>query len=83
MSMYGTRDAAFNWAEEYRSTLVAEGCVRGEANPCLFSQPKKNIAIMVHGDDFVAVWNKHDLEHTRRTLETKYKLKTETLGTGE
>ena len=33
---------------------------------------------MVHGEDFVA-----DLVHTKKTLETKYKLKTETLGTGE
>ena len=30
---------------------------------------------MVHGDDFVAAGSKADLVHTRRTLETKYKLK--------
>ena len=35
-SMYGTRDAAQNWAEEYSSTLAKAGYERGIANPCLF-----------------------------------------------
>ena len=39
--------------------------------------------MMVHGDDFVAVGSKADLAHTKKTVETKYKLQTETLGTGE
>ena len=55
MSMYGTRDAALNWADEYSATLVAEGYVRGEANPCLSWHPRIEVSIMVHGDDFVAV----------------------------
>ena len=36
MSMYGTRDAALNWHEEYSSKLIAAGYVRGTSNPCLF-----------------------------------------------
>ena len=36
MSMYGTRDAAFNWALEYGDTLRAAGYVQVKSNPCLF-----------------------------------------------
>ena len=39
MSMYGTRDAAINWAAEYTDTLIKDGCRRGEANICLFHHP--------------------------------------------
>ena len=35
---------------------------------------------MVHGDDFVAVGSDKSLAETRKTLESKYKLKVETLG---
>ena len=42
-----------------------------------------NISIMVHGDDFVAVGPDHDLDHVRKTLETKYKIKVEAMGCGE
>ena len=36
MSMYGTKDAALNWALEYGDTLRAAGYEQGKANPCLF-----------------------------------------------
>ena len=37
MSMYGTRDAAANWAAEYGATLIAAGYRQGKASPCFFS----------------------------------------------
>ena len=55
MIMYGTRDAAFNWSQECTRTLVNSGYVRGGANPCFFQHPITKVAVMVHGDDFVAV----------------------------
>ena len=55
MSMYGTRDAAMNWAAEYTSTLVKDGYVQGKASPCLFHHPGPSVVVMVHGDDFIAV----------------------------
>ena len=82
MSMYGTRDAAQNWSMEYSATLVKDGYVQGKANPCLFWHPKRDISVMVHGDDFVAVGTESDLRSTRATLENKYKIKVETLGKG-
>ena len=81
MSMYGTRDAALNWALEYGDTLKAAGYEQGRANPCLFHHAELQVSIMVHGDDFVAVGPKDNLVNTRKVLEEKYKLKVETLGT--
>jgi hypothetical protein len=80
MSMYGTRDAALNWSLEYAETLRAGGYVQGKSNPCLFHNSKLGVSVMVHGDDFVAVGPRKHLVETRSTLESKYKLKVETLG---
>ena len=80
MSMYGTRDAAINWAAEYTETLLQEGFLRGRANTCLFYNPKTDVAVMVHGDDFVAVGDTKGLAGIRKALEGKYKLKVQTLG---
>ena len=55
MSMYGTRDAALNWALGYCDTLQAAGVEQGRANPCIFHHPELNVSVMVHGDNFVAV----------------------------
>ena len=81
MSMYGTRDAALNWSLEYASTLLASGYVQGKANPCLFHNAAIGVSVMVHGDEFVAVEDK--LKDTQKTLEQKYKIKTEKLGQGD
>ena len=83
VSMYGTRDAALNWATEYGDTLKAAGYKQGIANPCLFWNPSTQVAIMVHGDDFVAVGEPEDLKETEKVLNDKYQIKVETLGSGE
>ena len=83
MSMYGTRDAAQNWSEEYSSTLAKAGYLRGKANPCLFHSPVEKCGVMVHGDDFVAVGNKKSTDHLKTILESAYKIKCEILGGGK
>ena len=54
-SMYGTRDAAHNWENEYSEFMVGVGFRRGEASPCVFYQEEKNLRVVVHGDDFT-IW---------------------------
>ena len=78
--MYGTRDAAFNWAEEYSSKLSAAGFVRGVANPCLFKHSVKDISLTVHGDDFVAIGEEKDLMKEKEVLLDAYKITYEILG---
>ena len=63
--MYGTKDAALNWAAEYSATPVADGYEQGQASPCLFFHPGKDVAIMIHVEDFVAIGSEKDLADTR------------------
>ena len=37
--MYGTRDAAINWHDEYSRQLTNNGFVQGKASPCTFLSP--------------------------------------------
>ena len=62
MSMYGTRDAALNWALEYGETLRKAGYVQGRSNPCLFHNKSLGVSVVVHGDDFVGVGPNRHLE---------------------
>ena len=79
--MYGTRDAALNWAEEYTATLTQLGYKRGVANPCLYYNHKTKISILVHGDDFVAVGDNKNIYHLQAELAKVYKSKSEIVGT--
>ena len=53
-SMYGTRDAAQNWFEEYSNQLRSVGFIQVKAIPCVFYHPQRQIRTMVHGDDYVS-----------------------------
>ena len=81
-SMYGTRDAAQNWYQEYSSQLVKIGFVQGKASPCVFHHPDRGIRTYVHGDDYVSTAKPEQLQWMRTQLEKKYSVKTETLGPG-
>ena len=52
-TMFGTRDAARNWAEGYGRTLLKLGFMRGVKNPCLFHHPSHDISLLVHFVDFL------------------------------
>ena len=52
MSLYGTRDAAQKWEEEYSRALQIMGLTKGRALPCAFWPPKLDARILGHGDDF-------------------------------
>ena len=51
LSMHGARDAARNLAEESSQA----GFIRGIAKPCLFRHNTREVSLLVHGDDFVAL----------------------------
>ena len=80
-SLYGTRDAAANWVDEYTRVLVDEmKFVKGASSPCSFHHPVKNIKIVVHGDDFVSEAPKKELLWLDSELKKFFELKTEILG---
>ena len=55
-SMYGTRDAAQNWHNEYTQQLVDVGFQQGLASPCIFYYPEKEIRSYVHGEGLCEHW---------------------------
>ena len=53
-SMYGTRDAASNWEEEYSEYFASLGYKKGVDCPCHFYNKEEDVRVLVHGDDFLA-----------------------------
>ena len=82
-TMYGTLDAAEQWALHYTAVLQAGGFVQGTASPCHFYHAKLGIYILVHGDDFVVVARAAGQEHVEKTLKDVYEMKSQTLGEKE
>ena len=48
VSMYGTRDAASNWEDEYASHLISCGFTQGKSSPCIFVHKERGIRVFVH-----------------------------------
>ena len=80
LSLYGTRDAAQNWAKEYTSFLKECGFTIGKVSPCNFSHPEKELALTVHGDDFTVTGPTTSLKWLQKKMEAKYEIKTDMLG---
>ena len=51
--MHGTRDVALNAHHRYKAHLEDIGFIQGNAFPCIFQQPEKNLKLFVHGGDYV------------------------------
>ena len=54
---------------------MAIGCSRGAASPCCFFHKDKDVAIVVHGDDFTALGEAADLEWYEKGLASFFQLK--------
>jgi hypothetical protein len=65
--LYGFRPAAQAWEELYSKRLEEAGFTRGLASPVVFYHEDRDIAVVVHGDDFTFegadkdLWWIHDL----------------------
>ena len=79
-SLYGTRDAATNWADAYTEVLIKLGFTKGESSPCTFYHAEKGIQTVVHGDDFVSEGEKGQLLWLDKQMKLSFELKTEILG---
>jgi len=80
LSLYGTRDAAQNWAAEYTSLLTELGFRIGKASPCNFMHDERNIALTVHGDDFTIAADEEQLKWLGEKMRKRYDLKMDVLG---
>ena len=66
LSIYGTRDAAQNWAKEYTTFLEECGFKAGLASSCNFEHMYRELKLMVHGDDFTETGPTADLQWMQR-----------------
>ena len=80
LSLYGTRDAAQNWARTVTKLMNSLGFVTGRHSPCNFHHCQRNIAVTVHGDDFTSTGREADLRWLDRELRREFEMKTEFLG---
>ena len=59
--LYGFRKAASEWEKFYSGKLEAVGFQRGQGCPVLFCHRERDVAMAVHGDDFVVCGFDEDL----------------------
>ena len=79
-SLYGTRDAACNWAAWYTGILIKHGFVQGKSNPCLYYHKDKDLLTLVHGDDFLSTGAPEVLKWLEKILGDALTVKTKLLG---
>ena len=73
--VYGTRDAGRIWEDTYTQVLVSLGFEIGVSNPCVFYHPKRDISIVVHGDDFTALADDDNLNWYENKLRESFEIK--------
>ncbi len=73
--MYGSRDAAYNWEAAYGEFMGGLGLRRGMASPCIFFHKDRNIRAVVHGDDFIILGWKKDLDCFRQGSQDRFECK--------
>ena len=74
-SMYGTRDAAQNWEEHYTKIHLEAGFNQGKSSTCVFRHEKRNLTVVIHGDDFTALGRDEDLDWYREMIRSKMSTK--------
>jgi hypothetical protein len=80
LSLYGTRDAAQNWAKEYTRFLRECGFKSGLASLCNFQHSKRELMLTVHGDDFTVTGPTESLRWLQDKMQKQYDIKTKFLG---
>ena len=80
LSLYGTRDAAQNWAAEYTSYLQSLGFLAGKGTPCNFRHTTRELYLSVHGDDFTITGPEEDLKWLEKSMTARYEIKSDYLG---
>lgn len=74
-AMYGTRDAAQNWASEYIDFITSIGFAKGMSTPCVFYHKERNLRVVVHGDDFTILAYQEGVMWFRQEIQTRYEVK--------
>ena len=60
------------WQEEVAKWAKGIGFERGKSNPCIYYNEKKNIRMLVHGDDFMGVCRRGEADWLKGELERRF-----------
>ena len=74
-SLYGTRDAAQNWADAYMKFMTDIGFAKGQASACTFWHERKELRVVVHGDDFTVLGWKDSLDWFWKNIQERFDCK--------
>ena len=77
MSLYGTRDASYNWQEEVAREMRGWGFKQGKYNPCLYYHEGRKLRTFLHGDDFATVGTLESVSWLKANLEKRFEIKSE------
>ena len=80
VSMYGTRQAAQNWQHCVTQLMESNGFTSARSSPCMFWHEARDIACMVHGDDFFSTGRDRDLRWLQKKIEAAFEIKTTVVG---
>ncbi len=73
--LYGFRPAAAAWEKLYASRLEGCGFIRGASSGVVFYHPDRDIACVVHGDDFTLVGCEDDLRWIQKLMASWFEIK--------
>ena len=73
--LYGFRPAAQAWEELYSLRLEEVGFTRGEASPVVFYHEGRDLAVVVHGDDFTFEGEAEDLKWIYGEIQKWFEVK--------
>ena len=76
-SMYGMRDAASLWEKLVATKMKAFGFRQGRSSPCIFWHPVKDIRTTLHGDNFVSLASRIDVDWLFKELSNEWTVKVE------
>lgn len=80
--MHEIPDAAQRWSDRCGDILIKAGFVSGLASPCDFSHQESTIYMVVHGDDFMFVFENSFLQWCEQLLKSHYTCKSILVGPG-
>ena len=80
LSLYGTRDAAMNWAAAYTEFRISICYIKRESCPCNYHHPSRRLATTVHGDDFTSTGSTKNLLWLKALFEARFEITAKILG---
>ena len=69
------RKAAHGWENDYRRRFVKLGFIVGKSAPTVMAHPKKELTVVVHGDDFTFLGPELELKWIEGEMRKWYEIK--------